>query len=345
MKSAFSAMRILSAVVVALLVGALMAGGPAFWQRYLAARAAGSPWLAAGHIAPVVRVAGGAGTAPPRADAAAQNIAPEAIEAMLGLARQQQARIVILHRRGHRVAEYYGAGDSAMTELSGGALSPLPWVLALEARAFESEQGGSAPGVEPLLAGLASTSMSETGSWRNPWSRAAKEHFGAVASEADARLPGTLRSAQLLSSQLWRRIGASDAAVQVDAGGLARVSCCFVAAAGDWMRLADLIIQQGEYAGERLVAAQAVQQLPWLHASAATTGDEPPATRDALALDLQHGARLWLAPQRGIALLYVAQPGSSLASDTALVNLVFRGIIDQQAPGADTTHSGGMPGR
>ncbi len=351
MKYRPSAREWIPAAVVVLLAVLFTAGGPSFWRGYLAATAAGSPWLSAPRIAPTLKVAGGDAFAPPRADAATENIAPEAIEAMHALARQQGAQVVLLHRHGHRVAEYFSAGQSAATPVAGGTLSPLPWALAWAALA---ESGDIEPVfVKQTLAALHQDAGAPE-AWRNPWSRAAKFHFSARPVAAEAALPANLRSVELLSSQVWSAIGAADAAVQADDAGSARVTCCFVAAAADWMRLADLLILQGQYAGARVVSPQwardllaggddSARHLPWLSEAAATTGDEPPATRDAVAIDLQEGARLWLSPQRGVAMLHLARPGSGLAADTALVNLVFRGIVDQQSPSLDGTHAGMIP--
>ncbi|MGC4030105.1 MAG: hypothetical protein QM696_14680 [Steroidobacteraceae bacterium] len=337
----------MAAVAVLLLLALLAAGGPSFWRGYLAAMTAGSPWLPASRIASV-KVAGGDVFAPPRADAGMENIAPEAIDALRALAQQQGALLVLVHRHGHLVAEYYGAGQSAATPVAGGTLSPLPWALAW-ARLADSGQLDAAFLKRVLAALYPEAARQET--WRNPWSRAAGFHFSGRPDAAEAALPEKLRSVELLSDQVWRGIGAADAAVQVDAAGRPRVTCCFVAAAGDWMRLADLLLLQGQYAGERVVSPQWVRELlmagnastphlPWLPAPAANTGDEPPATRDALGIDLQAGARLWLSPQRGIAMLYMARPGSALAADTQLPNLVFRGIVDQQPPAPDGIHAG-----
>ena len=94
----------------------------------------------------------------------------------------------------------------------------------------------------------------------------------------------------------------------------------------DWMRAGDLLLGQGAYRGERIVAADATRQLLAAHAPAPSLGDEPLLARDGTAFDLAPDVRLWLAPRRGLAILVWGTPEQ--ARDTLLPNLILRGLND-----------------
>ena len=58
----------------------------------------------------------------------------------------------------------------------------------------------------------------------------------------------------LLSERVWKRIGANDAAFQMDRpGGVARVMCCMRATPRDWARLGLLLAQDGRWQGEQVL--------------------------------------------------------------------------------------------
>ncbi len=59
---------------------------------------------------------------------------------------------------------------------------------------------------------------------------------------------------ELLSERVWKKIGAADAAFQLDRPeGVARVMCCFRASPRDWTRLGVLIMQNGVWEGEQVL--------------------------------------------------------------------------------------------
>lgn len=58
----------------------------------------------------------------------------------------------------------------------------------------------------------------------------------------------------LLSERVWKPIGASDAALQLDRpGGVARMMCCMRATPADWARLGQLILQDGAWNGRQVL--------------------------------------------------------------------------------------------
>jgi hypothetical protein len=111
------------------------------------------------------------------------------------------------------------------------------------------------------------------------------------------------------------------------------------------MRLSDLLLGLGVREGERIVSPQwvrtlmaspepgAAPNLKWLAAPATFGGDEPPATRDTVAIDLSPELRLWLVPSRQLAVLHWAADATA-ARDSAIPNVLIRGIVDAH-PAAD----------
>ena len=68
--------------------------------------------------------------------------------------------------------------------------------------------------------------------------------------------------ATLLSERVWKRIGADDAAFQLDRpGGVARTMCCMRATPRDWARYGQLILQDGKWQGAQVLPAAWVKTM------------------------------------------------------------------------------------
>lgn len=74
----------------------------------------------------------GAGEALPRAGAESEFILPEALDAAGEEAARAGVRALIVHRRGHRVYEYFAAGQNGTAQVDGGALATAVLQLALQ---------------------------------------------------------------------------------------------------------------------------------------------------------------------------------------------------------------------
>jgi hypothetical protein len=73
----------------------------------------------------------GSAAALPRATAESEFILPQAIEAARAEAVRSGARALLVHRRGHRVFEYFGGGRDGATVLGGGELATAVLALVL----------------------------------------------------------------------------------------------------------------------------------------------------------------------------------------------------------------------
>jgi CubicO group peptidase (beta-lactamase class C family) len=157
------------------------------------------------------------------------------------------------------------------------------------------------------------------------------------------------RYASYLSQALWRRLGAADAWLWLDgAGETAHAECCLIARQGDWIRLGELLLRDGNYRGSELIRPgwitlmRAPSKADPDHgayltlASARKPNQEPYATPDVFVVQGQGGNRLWLVPSLQLAILCTGAPaGRDAAWDDARVpNLIIRTARDYVPPPA-----------
>lgn len=215
-----------------------------------------------------------------------------------------------------------------------------------------------------------------------PWGASARQRFGtdfmaALMSEPLEGIPGTSRVEQAadpqllalvleratgqryaayLSQVLWRRLGAADAWAWLDRpGGTAHADCCMLARQGDWIRVGQLMVRDGNYRGAELIRPGWVSLMraparsdpdygAYLRVGARVAGGaEPYAAKDLFVVDGGGGNRLWLVPSLQLAVLRIATPGAKDQSwdDTRIPNLIVRGARDYlpaaARPGADVS--------
>ncbi len=210
---------------------------------------------------------------------------------------------------------------------------------------------------------------------RMPWSAFARQRFGteflaALMSEPLGATPGTARVEQAadpqllaavierasgqryaayVSQALWRRLGAADAWVWLDRpGGTAHADCCMLAHQGDWIRVGQLLVRDGNYRGAEVIRPGWVTFMrtpargdsdygAYLTVGSRVAGGaEPYAAHDLFVVDGGGGNRLWLVPSLQLAILRMAIPGARDQSwdDTRIPNLIVRGARDYLPPAA-----------
>jgi CubicO group peptidase (beta-lactamase class C family) len=216
---------------------------------------------------------------------------------------------------------------------------------------------------------------------RSPWSTAMRARFGtdvagAALAEALSGEPGKTwapqsadpqlvvrvleqatgeRYASYLSEALWRRIGAADAWLWLDRpGGTPHADCCMLARQGDWIRVAELLLGDGNYRGSEVIHPGwvALMRTPahgnsdygmYLRLGAhVPAGTEPYAAGDTYLVDGGGGNRLWLVPSMQIAVLRMGgglPQGAPAAEEVRIPNLIVTGARDfvprAAKPGAD----------
>lgn len=322
-------------VVVALLPAAWFGGGDAgYWRRWYQAVTDAPPDRIAASISPRVVLAGQP-AALPKASADVESIAPEALEEARKRFASLGARALIVHRHGHRILELFTEGTTGATRLIGGELGPAIFALAL-APLVDTRRLGLDAALEAVRG---ESAFHAAGGWRNPWSGAAHRRFRMRPAPDLLRRDADGGAAQVISQRVWQPLRAADAALWGSGDDALRVDFGMVAQLDDWVRVGDVLLQQGTVAGERIASPDWIRALlaadldgvrhpVWLSGQESWTGAEPPAARDTLWFDLGAGVRLWLVPRRGLAVL-VWSGAPQGARDTELPNLFIRALTDQ----------------
>jgi CubicO group peptidase (beta-lactamase class C family) len=361
----------LAVVGVALLALAL---GTLLWTRYTAPP-------------PRERVAGGNEPPAPRVMPETERLDPEALEAAARYAGEHGSLALIVSRHDHIVFERYWQGTGFDTPADAQSFTSLLAALAAGAAfshrliawpdepvgAFISEWSHDARGeitVRNLMQMSSGFARAEDGATPHDITAAllrtqlaATPGVKRVDQASDPQLLALVierasreRYASYLSQALWRRIGAADAWLQLDhPGGTAHADCCMLAHQGDWIRVGQLLLRDGNYRGDEVMRpgwitlmrapAQSDPRYGAYVRVGWTTGpgQEALAARDVFAVEGQGGNRLWLVPSLQIAILCTGPASGRDAAwdDARLPNLIIRAARDAlpaaAQPGADVS--------
>lgn len=156
------------------------------------------------------------------------------------------------------------------------------------------------------------------------------------------------RYARYVSQALWQRLGAGDAWLWLDRpGGAAHVDRGFLVRQGDWIRVAELLLKNGNYQGDEVLDPRWVPQMlqpaksntdygAYLRLGAHVATGIPAYAASDLFLIEGGGNRLWLIPSLQIAILRTGDApagGAAGWDDARIPNLIVRGARDF-VPGA-----------
>jgi CubicO group peptidase (beta-lactamase class C family) len=151
-----------------------------------------------------------------------------------------------------------------------------------------------------------------------------------------------MRYAQFVSEALWRPIGASDAWLWLDhPGGTAHADCCMLAKQGDWIRVAELLVKDGNYRGDevirpgwiaRMLAPAAGNAAYGSYVRLGNTGSY--AVNDLFVVAGDGGNRIWAVPSMHLAILRMGHLPRHAGDwdDTRIPNVIIRGARDYQPP-------------
>jgi len=357
-------------LVAVLAVALVLVAGLFTWRAWRAgARYEQSELLAGGNEPPAPRVS-------PDSEALERS----ALEAASSYAGEHGSQALIVSRHDHIVFEHYWRGTNFDTVADAQAFTRLLHALATGVAAshrligwpdepvgtFISEWQGDARGaitvrnllqsasglagpaalppdtpLVPALLGLRLSAPPGTRRSDQPadpqllallLERASKERFAAYASRV-----------------LWRRIGAADAWLWLDQpGGSARADCCLRAHQGDWIRVAELLLRDGNYRGSELMRPGWVTLMrspskadpdfgAFLRVATSSAGRAAAyALPDVFLVAGAGGNRMWLVPSLQIAILCTGDPRGRDAQwdDTRVPNLIIRGARDFLPPAA-----------
>jgi len=320
---------LVTAMAALLLLAMVAAGDAGYWRRYFAARIANDPSIPLQLYQPRATISGGDGGAMPRAPAEEQGLDPAALAIADSAAERQGASALLVSRNGHLIHEHYWQGASAGTPNDGGEWAQA--VLALVTGAVVADArldaGESLTALRVQLDGARLP-----GDWHNPWSARAQQYFGRDVEPVFIEALTGRDYAGLLSSLVWKPVNAGDAWVWRGTTAV-RSTCCLVARLADWLRVAELLLNDGVFEEERVVPAGWVGQiLPLWQQGGPEPGPEPFVARGMFVLRGVQGSRLWLLPSQRLAILQVsARPQSGVADETTLPNSIVRGIVNRTA--------------
>jgi len=242
--------------------------------------------------ADVTVIAGGDAGRLARAEPVTEGFEAAGMQAAAQLAREQRAVALLVMRHEHLVLEQYGTGGDAEALVDGGGFGAV--MAALAAGVAAARNGLPAP----------------------------KEFDPDGQSQADAdRLCAAIARAsgvpypQFLSTWVWRRLNAGPAYYLASTGALS-------ARAGDWLRVAELLLQDGRFEGTQVVPPGWVRRIRLASVQS-----------DVVLLRGPGGTRLWLAPRLQLAILRVGPAGGAV-DETRLPALLVDAVHERPAASA-----------
>jgi len=164
------------------------------------------------------------------------------------------------------------------------------------------------------------------------------------------------RYAEYLSARLWKRIGATDAALWMDReGGLPRGFCCLFANGRDWLRIGRLVLDQGRVGDDQVVPAEWIsqmltpaktnpnfglyiwlgsppkQQRPYNDYTVKAFHSEPFAAADVAYIDGFGGQRVYIVPSLQLVIIRTGKSKTDW-DDAILPNAIIRAVRPAGAP-------------
>jgi CubicO group peptidase (beta-lactamase class C family) len=357
-----ASLRSRPALAAALLLAGGLAAGTLLWVGH---RALAEP--------PREPVAGGNEPPAPRVAPELESLDPRSLEEAGRYAGLHGSQALIVSRHDHIVFERYWHGSGFDTVSDAQSFTPLLAALATGVAISHRRIGWPDEPIGALIAEwsddprgvITVRNLLQSSSGLKPMAgagRSAKDFAGAALSEPLAATPGLRRLEQpaepqllalileratheryasYLSEALWRRIGAGDAWLELDRpGGTARADCCMLARQGDWIRIGELLLRDGNYRGDEVIRPGWVALLrtpsradPAFGAyvrltGPATPGGEGYAARDLFVVGGAGGNRLWLVPSLQIAILRTAAAVDAGWDETRIPNLIIHGARD-----------------
>jgi hypothetical protein len=264
---------------------------------------------------PRVNVAGGDGGGLARASPQQERIDAAALERAAQDPAAQGLQAFVVMRESHIVFERYGGGVTAETVVDGGAFARA--VLALTASVAVSD--GSLGSI-------------------------ALRNFDPNALRVALESATGQRYAQYLSQKLWSRLNAQAAWIALppaagSAPAAVPVDCCLHARVLDWMRIAEVLADNGRFEGKQVIPAALLQQMQrpmtldavrgfGVELAPAAQGAEPFAANGVFFVRGPEHWRLWLVPSLQLAVLFGAN-GTGPMDETRVPNLVVRAVSDR----------------
>jgi hypothetical protein len=272
----------------------------------------------------------------PRISAAEAGVDPAAIQLAVDYAARRKTSALVIGRNGHIVFEKYWGDTTADTSVStdhfAAVLGPLLVGSAMNERLIVSLDEPIS-NFHPDLAsapGGPSTLRESLGSRSGHGEMPAE--IIALILERLARQPYET----LVSERLWKPLGGGDLSFRRGAakirGDVAAAGCCVNARISDWMRVGELLANDGVFEGNQLTPPRFVKLMltpihkesPW---GFGVNVDGRFAAADVAWLDGGRSQRLWVVPSLQLVILRVGdEPDESDGWDEAMIpDSIIRG--------------------
>lgn len=365
-----SAGRLL-AITLAILGVAVLLVAPRLWRFYRGAQARAATEFTA--YEPRELVPGSAQPLAPRVAAELEQLERAGLEAAATYAGEHGSQALIVSRHDYIVFERYWQGTSFDTLSDAQSLTPLLAALAVGVAVSHRRIGWPDEPVGAFLSewsrdprgAITVRNLMQMSSGLKPESQVppAADLVAAVLSTPLATTPGSTRREQAadpqllalvieratgqryatyLSQALWRPVGAADAWLWLDRpGGMPHADCCMLSRQGDWIRIGQLLVRDGNYLGAEVIRPGwvSLMRMPakanpaygaYVRIAAQSAGQETYAGRDVFVAGGEGGNRLWLVPSLQLAILCSsALHGRDAAWDDGRIpNLIIRAARD-----------------
>jgi CubicO group peptidase (beta-lactamase class C family) len=366
----------LAALVIAAVL--VISGNPSYWLGRLGVQVHADGGPSVSWYTPRVVLPGRNQPAAPRESPVEEKLDVSALQAASDYAEAQQSKSLIITRHGYIVFEKYWQGSTFDTVVDsrglGRVLAALTTGVAIDDKkigwpdepvgylipAWSKDPRGvitvrnllqMSSGLGSSTSGYGTTRILEMPLGAPPGTRwldqnADPDLLGQVIHHATGR-----SYADYVSEAIWARIGAGDASLWLDNQvGEPHVDTGFFARQSDWLRVAELLLNNGNYQGDEVISPRWVPQL--LKPSGSNPnyasylrlgqhpapGASPYATSDVLMVE-GGGNRMWLVPSLQLAILRTGGQPTADWDDGRIPNFVIRGARDfvpaAARPGAD----------
>ncbi|MEO8065083.1 MAG: hypothetical protein ABI821_20310 [Pseudomonadota bacterium] len=316
-------------IVVALVVVALAGAGLALF-------------LNREHVEPIV-VSLPAGPAQPKVSPQEAGIDPLAIDEALQYAAPRNTRALVIGRGGHIVFEKYWDDTSLATPVALPEFAPVLAAIVtgtmMSDRLIMNLDTPSSNYIpEDANTPLGATTLRELLAQDNAsLSVEASANRLALVLERVANQPYQT----LVVERLWKPMEAGDLVFEGKGGALrpkaAGAGCCIRARLGDWMRVAELLANDGVFEGNQFTPPRFIHQmLKPAHKDSArgfyTRVDGAFATHDVARLEAAGKQRLWIVPSLRLTILRVGgEPPADRGWDEATIpDAIIRGTAGWQ---------------
>jgi CubicO group peptidase (beta-lactamase class C family) len=353
---------IVTAVAIAAVL--IVAGDPPYWlQRFGFESHAGAEMPLTSH-SPRAVIPGSAQPPAPHESPETQQLNVDALQSAADYAEKQHSRALIVTRHGYFVFERYWQGSDLNTVIAssglGRVLAALATGVALSDRkiawpeeplgylvpAWNKDRRGAVTvrNVLQLSSGLGSPGAPPGQRWQDQES---DPDLLAHTLQTVTGMPYT----EYLSESIWKRIGAADASIWLDPSDHSpHVDTGFFARQGDWLRVGELLLGNGNYQGDEVLLPRWIPELlkpsrtnsdygSYFHLGAHTAPRMTPYLTPDVYVVEGGGNRMWLVPSMQIAILRTGGPVGADWDDGRIPNLIVNGAHDfvpaAARPGSD----------